>query len=168
MNGTKILGVSLLGGGAAPAGPAAAADLCDPHRGARRQEGRARSNINLPLSMVHNLSGMIPDKAREAPAGSASRTRTTRSPTCAGPGASSSNGPDATYLTVNDPDSKVRDRQARRLPGAAGHRPRRQAGERRGQDPAAGDRRPALRLGATSSTSRPPWRSSPAPARGSC
>ena len=39
---------------------------------------------------------------------SGSGTMTTTSPTCAGPGASSSDGPDATYLNVNDADSRVR------------------------------------------------------------
>ncbi|MEO6192429.1 MAG: hypothetical protein ABIS20_05430 [Thermoanaerobaculia bacterium] len=109
MNGKKLLGVVLLITGSAAgltAGRAAAADLwihIDVH-GDRKGE---QANINLPLSMVHNLSGMIPDEARKSrhfrvkdrDYDIADLRRAWRE---------LRNGPDATYLKVNDADSKVR------------------------------------------------------------
>jgi hypothetical protein len=105
MNGKKLLGVVLISAGLA-AGKAAAADLwihIDVH-GDKKGE---QANINLPLSMVHNLSNMIPDEARSSRRfrvkdhdyDIADLRRAWRE---------LRNGPDATYLTVNDADSKVR------------------------------------------------------------
>ena len=105
MNGKKLLGVVLISAGLTAA-QATAADLwihIDVH-GDRKGE---QASINLPLSMVHNLSGMIPDEARKSrhfrvkdrDYDVADLRRAWRE---------LRNGPDATYLTVNDADSKVR------------------------------------------------------------
>jgi hypothetical protein len=109
MNGKKLLGVVLLiaGSTAGLAGAqAAAADLWI-HIDVQGDKKGEQANINLPLSMVHNLSGMIPDEARKSrhfrvkdrDYDVADLRRAWRE---------LRNGPDATYLTVNDADSKVR------------------------------------------------------------
>jgi len=106
MNGTKkILGVALLAAGLM-AGRTAAADLwihIDVH-GDRKGE---QANINMPLSMVHNLSGMIPDEARNSRHFRV-RDRDYDIADLRRAWRELRNGPDATYLKVNDADSKVR------------------------------------------------------------
>jgi hypothetical protein len=105
MNGKKLLGTALLTAALATS-QAAAADLWI-HIDVRGDRKGEMANINLPLSMVHNLSGMIPDEARKSrhfrvkdrDYDVADLRRAWRE---------LRNGPDATYLTVNDADSKVR------------------------------------------------------------
>jgi hypothetical protein len=108
MNGTnlsKIATVALLAAGLT-AGQAAAAGLWV-HVDVQGGKKGEQANINLPLSMIHNLSGMIPDEARSSrhvrvkdrDYDVAELRRAWRD---------LEHGPDATYLTVNDPDSKVR------------------------------------------------------------
>ncbi len=109
MNGKKLLGVVLIIAGSAAglaAGRAAAADLWI-HIDVQGDRKGEQVNINLPLSMVHNLSGMIPQEARNSrhfrvkdrDYDVADLRRAWRE---------LRNGPDATYLAVNDADSKVR------------------------------------------------------------
>lgn len=105
MNGIKILGVALLAAGLS-AGQAVAADLwihVDVHGDKKGEEAK----INLPLSMIHNLAGMIPEEARSSGRvhvkdhdyDVAELRRAWRE---------LEHGPDATYLTVKDADSRVR------------------------------------------------------------
>lgn len=102
---SKIAGVALLAAGLT-AGSSAAADLwlhVDVHGGKKGEQ----VNLNMPLSMVHNFAGMIPDEARSSRRfrvkdrdyDVAELRRAWRE---------LRDGPDATYLTVNDADSRVR------------------------------------------------------------
>jgi hypothetical protein len=105
MNGKKLLGVALMTAALA-AGQAAAADLWI-HIDVRGDRKGEQANINLPLSMVHNLAGMIPDDAR-----SSHRVRVKDHDYDVSELRRAwrelREGPDATYLTARDADSKVR------------------------------------------------------------
>lgn len=112
MNGTKPFGFARLAGAALLAAglttaTAGAADLwlhVDVHN---KDKGGDQAKINLPLSMIHNLAGMIPEDAqhggrvhvKDHDYDVAELRRAWRE---------LQDGPDATFLTVNDPQSKVR------------------------------------------------------------
>jgi hypothetical protein len=106
MNGKKLLGVFLISAGLAGAQAAAAADLWL-HIDARGDKKGEQANINLPLSMVHNLSGMIPDEARNSRHFRV-RDRDYDVADLRRAWRELRDGPDATYLKVNDADSRVR------------------------------------------------------------
>ena len=168
MNGTKAFGVALVAAGLAglAAGPATAADLWI-HVRVHGDKGAEEVAVNVPVSMARNLAGMVPDDARRSGRvrvkdrdySLAELRRAWRE---------LENGPDATYLTVNDPNSKVRigkrgdylelraDRQ-----GGQGGRTSRRGSRCRWWPPCSPAR-------GTSSTSTPPSRSSPASAKASC
>lgn len=105
MNGKKILGLALIAAGLAAGRAAAAADLYV-HVRVHGDKGEEVS-LNVPVSMVKNLSGMIHDddvrhghvRVHDRDYDVADLRRAWRE---------LQNGPDATYLTVNDPESKVR------------------------------------------------------------
>jgi hypothetical protein len=111
MNGTKLFGIArfaaaaLLAAGL-NAGAARAADLWL-HVDVHGDKGGEEAKINLPVSMIHNLAGMIPEETRshgrvhvkDHDYDVAELRRAWRE---------LEQGPDATYLTVNDPQSKVR------------------------------------------------------------
>jgi hypothetical protein len=112
MNGTKLFGFARFAGAALlaaglNAGAAGAADLwlhIDVHN---KDKGGDQAKINLPISMIHNLAGMIPEDTQHAGRvhvkdhdyNIAEIRRAWRE---------LQDGPDATFLTVNDPQSKVR------------------------------------------------------------
>ena len=114
MNGTKPFGIArfataaLLAAGltAATTGAARAADLWI-HIDVHGDKGGDEAKINLPLSMIHNLAGMIPEETRshgrvhvkDHDFDVAELRRAWRE---------LEQGPDANYLTVNDAQSKVR------------------------------------------------------------
>jgi hypothetical protein len=114
MNGTKPFGIARLAAAAllaagvatATAGAARAADLWL-HVDVHGDKGGDEAKINLPVSMIHNLAGMIPEETRshgrihvkDRDYDVAELRRAWREV---------QQGPDATYLTVNDPQSKVR------------------------------------------------------------
>jgi hypothetical protein len=103
MNVKKIIGVTLLAVGLT-AGQAAAADLWLHLKVDGRDDKVA---MNLPLSMVRNLTSMIPQdsyrsgrvRVHDKDYSVAELRRAWRE---------LQNGPDATYVTVEEPDSKVR------------------------------------------------------------
>jgi hypothetical protein len=103
MNVKKILGVALLAAGLA-VGQAAAADLWLHLKVDGRDE---QVSMNFPLSMVRSLTSMIPEdsyrsgrvRVHDKDYDVAELRRAWRE---------LQNGPDATYLRVNDADSKVR------------------------------------------------------------
>lgn len=103
MNVKKTFGVALLAAGLA-VGQAAAADLWIHLKVDGRDEQVA---MNLPISMVRSLGAMIPDEAyssgrvrvRDKDYSVAELRRIWRE---------LQNGPDATYISVDDADSKVR------------------------------------------------------------
>jgi len=105
MNGTKTCGVLLIVAGLA-AGPAAAADLWI-HVRVHGDKNVEEVAINMPVSMAHNLAGMVQENGRHSGRvrvkdrdyDLAELRRAWRE---------LEHGPDATYLTVNDPESKVR------------------------------------------------------------
>jgi hypothetical protein len=105
MKAKQILGVALIAAGLAAGRAAAAADLYV-HVRVHGDKGEEVA-LNMPVSMVRNLSGMIPDDAarngrfrvHDKDYDVADLRRAWRE---------LQNGPDATYLTVNDPESKVR------------------------------------------------------------
>ena len=111
MNGTKLIRfarfatAALLAAGL-NAGAARAADLWL-HVDVHGDKGGDEAKINLPVSMIHNLAGMIPEETRshgrvhvkDHDYDVADLRRAWRE---------LQEGPDATYLTVNDPQSKVR------------------------------------------------------------
>lgn len=106
MNGTKILGSALLAA-ALTAGQAAAADLWI-HVKVDGQKGKEeRVSINMPLSMVRNLSGMVSDDDRhhgrmrihDHDYNVSDLRRAWRE---------IEHGPDANFITVKDPDSDVK------------------------------------------------------------
>lgn len=112
MNGTKPFGIARLAAVALLAAgltttTAGAADLwlhVDVHN---KDKGGDQAKINLPVSMIHNLAGMIPADTQHAGRvhvkdhdyDVAELRRAWRE---------LQDGPDATFLTVNDPQSKVR------------------------------------------------------------
>jgi len=106
MNGTKIFGVALLAAGLG-LGQAVAADLWL-HVKVHGEKGNAEeAMVNLPVSMARNLAGMIPAEARashkvrvkDQDYSIADLRQAWREV---------ENGPDANYITVNDPTSKVK------------------------------------------------------------
>ena len=105
MNGKKLLGVALISASLA-AGSAAAADLWI-HIDVQGDKKGEQANINLPLSMVHNLSGMIPDEARNSRHFRV-RDRDYDIADLRRAWRELRDGPDTTYLTANDADSRVR------------------------------------------------------------
>jgi len=106
MNGKKIFGIALLTAGLA-IGPAAAADLWLHLKvdGGRHHDEQAE--INLPLSMVESFAPMLQGKVR---GGSRIRLRDRDYDVdeLRRIWRQLEDGPDATYVTVNDPDSKVK------------------------------------------------------------
>ncbi len=111
MNGTKRFGIARFAAAALlatglNAGAARAADLWL-HVDVHGDKGGDEAKINLPVSMIHNLAGMIPEETRshgrvhvkDHDYDVADLRRAWRE---------LQEGPDATYLTVNDPQSKVR------------------------------------------------------------
>jgi hypothetical protein len=105
MNASRSLGMALLAAGLT-LGPAAAADLWFHVKvdGGRHGE---QAMINLPLSMVDKIAPMIPGGAR---AGGKVRIddRDYSVAELRRIWAELERGPDATYVTVNEPDSKAR------------------------------------------------------------
>jgi hypothetical protein len=105
MKAKQILGVALIAAGLAAGRAAAAADLYV-HVRVHGDKGEEVS-LTLPVSMVRSLSGMVHDddvrhghvRVHDRDYDVADLRRAWRE---------LQNGPDATYLTVNDPDSKVR------------------------------------------------------------
>ncbi|HEY0511425.1 MAG TPA: hypothetical protein VGH73_05955 [Thermoanaerobaculia bacterium] len=103
MNATKILGAALVA--LLAAGRALASDLWI-HVKVHGAKDVEEATINLPLSMARNLAGMVPEDARSSGQvhvhdkdySVADLRRAWRE---------LEHGPDATYLTVNDPDSRV-------------------------------------------------------------
>jgi hypothetical protein len=109
MNGTKSFGVLLVLAGLAglAAGPAAAADLwihVKVHGGKNVEEVA----INVPVSMARNLAGMVPEGARQHSGRVRVKDHDYNLAELRRAWRELEHGPDATYLTVNDPDSKVR------------------------------------------------------------
>jgi hypothetical protein len=113
MNGTKPFGIArfaaaalLAAGLTATAGAVQAADLWL-HVDVHGDKGSDEAKINLPVSMIHNLAGMIPEETRshgrvhvkDHDYDVAELRRAWHE---------IQQGPDATYLTVNDAQSKVR------------------------------------------------------------
>jgi len=105
MNGKQILGVALIAAGLAAGRAAAAADLYV-HVRVHGDKGEEVS-LNLPVSMVRSLSGMVPDKGAK-PGRFRVHDKDYEVADLRRAWRDLQNGPDATYLTVNDPDSKVR------------------------------------------------------------
>jgi hypothetical protein len=105
MSGKKILGIALLAAGLAAA-PAAAADLWLHLKvdGGRHDE---QVEINVPISMVESFAPMLQGKVR---GGSRIRLhdRDYDVEELRRAWRQLEDGPDATYVTVNEPDSKVR------------------------------------------------------------
>lgn len=105
MNGKKIFGIALLTAGLA-IGPAAAADLWLHLKvdGGRHDE---QAEINVPLSMVEAFAPMLQGKVR---GGSRIRLRDRDYDVAElrRIWRQLEDGPDATYVTVNEPDSKVK------------------------------------------------------------
>jgi hypothetical protein len=107
MNGTRIFGVALMAAGLAVGPAAAAATDLWLHVKVHGDKGAEEAMINLPIAMARNLAGMIPDDARTAgkvhvkdeDVSIAELRRAWREV---------QNGPDATYITVNDAQSKVK------------------------------------------------------------
>jgi uncharacterized Ntn-hydrolase superfamily protein len=105
MNGKRILGSALIAAALA-AGPAGAADLWFHVQvdGGRKGE---QATINLPLSMVDKIASMISGEAR-----SSGRVRIDDHDYSVAElrriWQELERGPDATYVTVKEPDSKVR------------------------------------------------------------
>ena len=105
MNGKSILGAALAAA-ALVASPAAAADLWFHVQVDGGKHGE-QATVNLPLSMVDKIAPMIPAEARasgrvridDRDYSVAELRRIWRE---------LEDGPDATYVTVNEPDSKVR------------------------------------------------------------
>lgn len=111
MNGTQPFGIARFAGAALLAaalnlGTARASDLwlhVDVHGG----KGGEEAKINLPVSMIHNLAGMVPEETRshgrvhvkDHDYDVAELRRAWRD---------LQDGPDATYMTANDAQSKVR------------------------------------------------------------
>ena len=106
MNGQKIFGIALLTAGLA-IGPAAAADLWLHLKveGGRHHDEQAE--INVPLSMVESFAPMLQGKVR---GGSRIRLRDRDYDVdeLRRIWRQLEDGPDATYVTVNEPDSKVK------------------------------------------------------------
>lgn len=108
MNGKKAFGVALVVAGLAGlvAGPATAADLWI-HVRVHGDKDAEEVAVNVPVSMARNLAGMVPDDARRS-----GRVRVKDRDYSLGELRRAwrelENGPDATYLTVNDPNSRVR------------------------------------------------------------
>ena len=111
MNGqnlSRLAAAALLAAGltAATPGAARAADLWL-HVDVHGDKGGEEAKINLPVSMIHTLAGMIPEETRshgrvhvkDHDYDVAELRRAWLEV---------QQGPDATYLTVNDPQSKVR------------------------------------------------------------
>src|SRR5436305_9223960 len=111
MNGqnlSRLAAAALLAAGltAATPGAARAADLWL-HVDVHGDKGGEEAKINLPVSMIHTLAGMIPEETRshgrvhvkDHDYDVAELRRAWREV---------QEGPDATYLTVNDPHSKER------------------------------------------------------------
>jgi len=105
MSGKKTFGIALLTAGLA-IGPAAAADLWLHLKvdGGRHGE---QAEINLPLSMMESFAPMLQGKVR---GGSRIRLRDRDYDVdeLRRIWRQLEDGPDATYVTVNDPDSKVK------------------------------------------------------------
>jgi hypothetical protein len=105
MNAKQILGVALIAAGLAAGRAAAAADLYV-HVRVHGDKGE-EVMLNLPVSMVKSLSGMVPrDAAKSGRVHVHDRDYDVSDLRRAW--RELQNGPDTTYLTVNDPDSKVR------------------------------------------------------------
>jgi hypothetical protein len=104
MNAKRILGTALLTAGLT-LGPAAAADLWF-HVKVDGKDGE-QATINLPLSMVDKIAPMIQDESR-----SAGRVRIDdreyRVDELRRIWRELENGPDAVYVSVNEPDSRTR------------------------------------------------------------
>lgn len=105
MKANRILGMALLVAGLSLA-PAAAADLWL-HVKVDGARGAEQVRINMPLSMVESITAMIPDEARsngkvrfnDREYNADELRRIWRQ---------LEDGPDATYVTINEPDTKVR------------------------------------------------------------
>ena len=107
MNGTKILGIALIAAGLAAGRAAAASDLYV-HVRVHGDKGEEVS-LNLPVAMVKNLSGMVgSDDDSRKPGRFRVHDRDYDVADLRRAWRELQDGPDATYLTVNDPDSKVR------------------------------------------------------------
>lgn len=106
MNGTKILGSALIAA-ALMAGQAAAADLWIHIKVDGQKTKEERVSVNMPLSMVHNLSGMISDddshhgrvRLHDHDYKVSELRRAWQE---------IEHGPDANFITVKDPDSDVK------------------------------------------------------------
>jgi hypothetical protein len=106
MNGTKSFGVMLIVAGLA-AGPAAAADLWI-HVKVHGSKNVEEVAINVPVSMARNLAGMVPEGTRQHSGRVRVKDHDYNLAELRRAWRELEHGPDATYLTVNDPDSKVR------------------------------------------------------------
>jgi hypothetical protein len=104
MTGKKILGIALVAAGLAAGRAVAAADLYV-HVRVHGDKGE-EVMLNLPVSMVRNLSGMIPSDARKSRQFRV-RDRDYDVADLRRAWRELQNGPDTTYLTVNDSESKV-------------------------------------------------------------
>jgi hypothetical protein len=105
MNGTKIFGAALIAAGLG-VGQAVAADLWL-HVRVHGEKGADEAMVNLPISMARNLAGMIPEETR-----SSHKVRVKDKDYSIADLRQAwhevENGPDANYITVNDPTSKVK------------------------------------------------------------
>jgi hypothetical protein len=107
MNGTKILGSALLAAALTAGQAAAAADLWIHVKVDGQKTKDERVSINMPLSMVRNLSGMVSDDDRhhgrvrihDHDYNVSELRRAWRE---------IERGPDANFITVKDPDSDVK------------------------------------------------------------
>jgi hypothetical protein len=109
MNGTKTFGVMLIVAGLAglAAGPAAAADLWI-HVRVHGDKNADEVAVNMPVSMARNLAGMVPESTRQHSGRVRVKDHDYDLAELRRAWRDLEHGPDATYLTVNDPESKVR------------------------------------------------------------
>jgi hypothetical protein len=109
MNGTKSFGVLLVLAGLAglAAGPAAAADLWI-HVRVHGDKNVDEVAVNMPVSMARNLAGMVPERTRQHSGRVRVKDHDYDLAELRRAWRDLEHGPDATYLTVNDPESKVR------------------------------------------------------------
>jgi hypothetical protein len=105
MNGTKIFGVALLAAGLG-VGQAVAADLWL-HVRVHGEKGADEAMVNLPIAMARNLAGMIPEETRTSHKVRV-KDRDYSIADLRQAWHEVENGPDANYITVNDPTSRVK------------------------------------------------------------
>jgi hypothetical protein len=113
MNAKRIFGTALLAAMIAGAGSAAAADLWLHVKVDGGRKGTEKVEINMPLSMIESFAPMLQGRVRDA--GRDGRSQRLRIDDRDYDVAELrriwrelEDGPDATYITVNEPDSKVR------------------------------------------------------------